>query len=204
MHEYYAPDLALARSRAIREARRLVQSDALFLDTETTGLDERAEVVEVSIVDIRGSVVFDSLIRPFCPIPPDATAVHGITDTDVAQAPTFADVLLRLSFLLCRRPLCIYNADYDMRVMRQSAKAHGLDFDAAVTPAGPTCAMLMYAEFWGDWNDYRSSFRWQKLGIAASQQGIDIPPDLHRARADAELTRLLVLKMAQAETEYAT
>ena len=48
-----------------------------------------------------------------------------------------------------------------------------------------------------EWNDYHQSFRWQKLNFAARHFGIPIPPDLHRARADTELTRLVMLEMAK-------
>ncbi|HHQ4784521.1 TPA: hypothetical protein ACSPZU_004090, partial [Aeromonas veronii] len=40
-----------------------------ILDTETTGLDDQAEIVEISIIDQLGKVVFDSLVKPQKPIP---------------------------------------------------------------------------------------------------------------------------------------
>lgn len=73
----------------------------LVLDTETTGPDpETARIVELGAVYFwRGQMVGRPLnirLNPGCPIPPEASAVHGITDADVAGAPTFADVALRL------------------------------------------------------------------------------------------------------------
>ena len=43
-------------------------SDFVVLDTETTGLDSRAEIVEISIIDKHGNTLFDSLIKPKNPI----------------------------------------------------------------------------------------------------------------------------------------
>lgn len=54
--------------------------NALILDTETTGLDGDAEVVELAVIDCAGSVPLDTLVRPIGPIPVEAAAIHGITD----------------------------------------------------------------------------------------------------------------------------
>jgi DNA polymerase-3 subunit epsilon len=68
----------------------------LFIDTETTGTaPEKDRVVEIAtlIVDPTGEVRrWRQLIDPGCRIPPEATAIHGITDDMVAGAPPFADV----------------------------------------------------------------------------------------------------------------
>lgn len=43
----------------------------------------------------------------------------------------------------------IYNADYDLRLMAQTSELYGIT--PIETEAG--CAMLAYAEFYGEWND---------------------------------------------------
>jgi hypothetical protein len=99
--------------------------------------------------------------------------------------------------ILQGRTVIIYGANYDTRMMEQSATVH-----SARTMFGVKryhCAMELYAAFYGAWNDYRSSYTWQKLGNAARQCGIKIPDDLHRARADTELTRQIVRYMAAAK-----
>jgi len=60
-----------------------------FLDTETTGLwrGDGAELVEVALMDETGKVWVDTLVKPEKPIPSGATAVHGITDDMVKDAP---------------------------------------------------------------------------------------------------------------------
>jgi len=65
-----------------------------FVDLESTGVDPRtARIVRLSVLKLEpgGAERFRSeLINPGQPIPPGATAVHGITDDDVADAPSFA------------------------------------------------------------------------------------------------------------------
>lgn len=55
-------------------------SNYIILDTETTGLDNTAEIVEISVINDQGEVLLDTLIKPTKPIPGDATAIHGITN----------------------------------------------------------------------------------------------------------------------------
>ncbi len=71
---------------------------AVSLDTETTGLDTSvARIIQIGAVRlvkgrmVEGSV-FDQLICPGVEIPPTTTAIHGLTDDDVADAPFFTDV----------------------------------------------------------------------------------------------------------------
>ncbi len=65
-----------------------LHDQALFLDTETTGLDDQAEIVEIAIADHTGQPVFESLVKPVVPITPHLTAIHGIDNDMVADAPT--------------------------------------------------------------------------------------------------------------------
>jgi DNA polymerase-3 subunit epsilon len=67
-------------------------------DTETTGLSPvGARLVELSGVKFLadGTEIsrFQTLIDPQCPIPPEATAIHGITDDMVAGQPTYAEAV---------------------------------------------------------------------------------------------------------------
>jgi len=179
--------------RAIKTAQQWLSQEPLYLDTETTGLDDRAEICDIAVVDHTGNVLLDTLVRPKRPIPAAATTVHGISNSDVAAAPTFADILPKLHRLVDGRLVIIYNAQYDTRMLVQSAKSR----DIKSIPASDwVCAMELYAKFYGDWSNYRQAYTWQKLGNAARQCGIQLPDNLHRATADAELTRLVVQYIA--------
>lgn len=64
-----------------------------FIDLESTGTSpERDRIVEIAVLKLHpdGREEFRcKRVNPGVPIPPDATAVHGITDADVAQEPPF-------------------------------------------------------------------------------------------------------------------
>lgn len=79
---------------------KLADGDALIVDVETTGMlhkDPETEVVQVSIINMDGRVVFSSLVNPGRPIPLDAQRVHGIDDRMVRHAPRFDQAIDRKS-----------------------------------------------------------------------------------------------------------
>lgn len=68
------------------------------IDIETTGMDPTTDaIVELAAIDLgKGGdfhVAVDTLVNPGRPIPPEASAVHGIIDEDVAGAPSAEAVL---------------------------------------------------------------------------------------------------------------
>ena len=126
------------------------------------------------------------LVKPTRSIPPEATAVHHITNDMVINAPSFPNVLPQLLEVVRGKLLVVYNANYDIRLLIQSAKAHNINFRLGIEAR--TCAMLKYAEWVGDWNEEYQSFRWQKL------QGGD-----HSALGDCYATLDVIKKMANSE-----
>ena len=186
------PDITLRRS-AIETAREMVARRPVYLDTETTGLDAQSEIVEISLVDADGAVLLDTLVKPVERIPAGATEVHGITNAMVADAPSWKTVWPRLAELMAKRPVAIYNAPYDLKLMRQSHGTHGMRWNAQ--GAKFFCVMELYAQFYGKWNAYHGSYRWQKLEDAGRQCQIALP-NSHRALADAQLAREVLLHVA--------
>lgn len=89
-------------------------------DTETTGLwaisNRLVEIAAVKFrVDSETNEEFQTLIDPGRPIPPEATAVHGVTDQMVADAPTAETAILAfLSFCGADSILIAHNAPFDI------------------------------------------------------------------------------------------
>lgn len=78
---------------AMREASRRLGATLLFFDLETTGTNAATDrIVEIAVAKVTpGEVIRRSrLVNPGCPIPPAATAIHGITDEMVAGERPFA------------------------------------------------------------------------------------------------------------------
>jgi DNA polymerase-3 subunit epsilon len=65
----------------------------IFYDTETTGVKaEKDRIIEIAAYDPAENRTFIQLVNPGCPIPPDATAIHNISDAMVADAPRFDSI----------------------------------------------------------------------------------------------------------------
>lgn len=161
----------------------LTARNVVILDTETTGLDETAEVLEIALLSTRGEVLLDTRVKPASPIPAAATAVHGLDAAAVADAPSFRAVYPQLAALLRKRFVVVYNAAYDRRLLEQTSGRYGL---TAPRPAGWHCAMLEYARFSGMWNRFRDGYTWHKL------EGGD-----HSALGDCRATRATLEWMAE-------
>lgn len=92
------------------------KEDFAFVDTETTGIDPDADaIVEIAIVRFRGGrkEVFHTLVNPGFPIPPTASAVHGITDEDVKDAPRIEELEDRIIEMLDGAFVIAHNAGFD-------------------------------------------------------------------------------------------
>jgi DNA polymerase-3 subunit epsilon len=183
-----------AQHQAAATAKAWLEMSPIFLDTETTGLQSDDEICELAIIDAAGQALVNTLIKPSIPIPSEAYLIHGITDQDVTGAPSMRDVANQLAALLRGRLVVIYNADFDHRLINQSLRAAGLHPERVANPA--VCAMRLYARFAGIWNPRHGDYKWHRLEAAASQCHIGPPPATHRALADAETCRRLVIHMA--------
>ncbi len=89
------------------------------VDTETTGFDpaQGHGLVEVACVDVEDGRIagtWSSLVRPGRPIPPDATAIHGITDAMVRDAPAPEAVAAELRRRCGDAALVFHNAPFDL------------------------------------------------------------------------------------------
>jgi len=97
--------------------------ETVFLDTETTGLSSSDAIVEVSIVGADGHVLLDTRANPGFPIPAASIAVHGITDDDVRDAPTVAEVKALVTEIVAGKRVVAYNAAFDRQFVDLSGAA---------------------------------------------------------------------------------
>ncbi len=157
--------------------------DPLFLDTETTGLDDFDQIVEIAILDADGELLFHSLVRPTVAISEGAAAVHGITSDELASAPAWPEIYSQVRQLLKDRLVVAHNTSFDASMIRQTCRAHGLpslEFDWR-------CTMDLLTPFNGG--------RWPRLSRAVELAGVAFPDgDAHRAQHDAECVRRIVLE----------
>jgi DNA polymerase-3 subunit epsilon len=181
------PNVAGDRAAATEWARSLLnRQDWCILDSETTGLGIWSEVVQLAIIDPRGDVLLDTLVKPTREIEEGARRIHGITDAMVADAPGFAGVYPRLCDAVRGKTIVVYNASFDRAMLLQSMHlSMGVDRPNIDGADDWQCAMLQYAAYCGEWSSYHQSYRFQRL-----------PGGDHSALGDARATLRLLKRMA--------
>jgi len=105
-------------------------------DLEATGTDVALDrVVDVCILRLETDGregIFSSLVDPGRPIPPEATAVHKITDEMVRGQPTMKDLAPRLLELFDGADLSGFNAaKFDIPMLANELKRAGFDWPLA-------------------------------------------------------------------------
>jgi DNA polymerase III subunit epsilon len=108
-----------------------------FFDLETTGVSLSSDrIVEVAIIKILpdGSrIVKRKLINPEMPIPAVTTAIHGITDDMVKDAPTFKQVANELKQFIENCDLGGYNSNrFDIPMLMEEFLRAGIDVDLSL------------------------------------------------------------------------
>lgn len=167
----------------------------LVLDTETTGLDNNAQIIELGLIDQNGKKLIDTLIKPITEIPQEAIDVHGITTEQAMDEGVEWSYVNQMLFDLLNNSLnfsdlVIYNAVYDVRLIMQTSRLYGLScvFDKPRN-SDVHCAMVEYAKYWGE--ESFNGFKWQSLAKACAQQKVKVK-NAHRAVADCQMTLSLM------------
>ncbi len=112
----------------------VLERPLVFLDCEGTGVNtEQDRIIELTIarleVDGAPPEIQSRLINPTIPIPAESTAVHGITDADVAGAPTFSSIGRSLHEALVGVDYGGFNiVGYDLPLLEAEFARCGLEF----------------------------------------------------------------------------
>ncbi|MGN6542351.1 MAG: exonuclease domain-containing protein [Ginsengibacter sp.] len=105
-----------------------------FIDLETTGVNIAVDrVIEIAIIKIlpdKSKVVKHKLINPKMPIPKASSAVHGITDEKVKDAPTFKEVANELKQFIDNADLSGYNSNrFDIPLLMEEFLRAGITLE---------------------------------------------------------------------------
>jgi DNA polymerase-3 subunit epsilon len=160
----------------------------VVMDTETTGLPGSTgfQVVEVSVVDRIGAVIFHSLVKPDIPVPEQASRVHGLDDAALADAPGFAQIWPSLLSVLEGHEILTYNVDFDRSALLASARRASIVVSEELRDRSHwRCLMMDFSDWYGEpGRKPDEPARWQSLASACATLGVQVT-DAHRATGDA-------------------
>ena len=154
-------------------------------DCETTGTDPRVdEIVSLAVARLDGDGIetgrYVRLVRPSQPIPPEATAVHGIDDADLAAASRFSDIADEVLALLDGAVFVAHNASFDLAMLRNELARAGVEYE----PAGIACTLDAFRLLEPLADDHRLTSICARRGMALA--------DAHNALGDALATAALL------------
>lgn len=189
----------IRESLYLQSFKELVRSNEfVILDTETTGIGPFDEIVQIALISWNGATLLDTLVKPArgSGIPEDATAIHGITNALVKDAPNWGEIEPTIINLLNLCPNVItYNSAFDSRLMNQSSRLSGYRINF-LNGINWFCAMEAFAEVYGEWNQFKGSYKWKKLEQAAAYYQLPVN-NAHTALGDCQMTLQVIRAMTQ-------
>ena len=110
----------------------VLEGPLVFVDIETTGVSyQRHRVIEVAAIRVENGVVIDtfsSLVDPESPLPPFITGLTGISDNDLAAAPSFYDIAEDIYTILEGAIFVAHNVRFDYGFLKREFSDTGRDF----------------------------------------------------------------------------
>ncbi|EGI0192176.1 hypothetical protein IFY83_004098 [Salmonella enterica] len=189
--------------------QKWLNSDYLIIDTETTGLDNNAEVIEIAIINMHGDVLLNSLVKPTCSIPAAVTKINNITDEMVADAPLWHDVFPVILNIIDGKKWLAWNSKFDARLIIQTGIITGyfedlpaskiLDIAAKINNS-QIDAKAVYDQWYGEFDSKRNNFKRQSLATAAERHNVSVN-GAHRALSDCMM--VLGVLNAVCHSDYA-
>ena len=172
--------------RTIPEIENKVKHKGIVIDTETTGLNpKKDELLQVSIIDIDGNVLFNSYFKPKATSWTSAERVNGISPEMVENAPKISEKIKEINEIVYNSETIIgYNTDFDLSFLYYN----GLILSENTKFID---VMTRFAEIYGEWSDYFGDYKWQKLISAADYYNYDWNSHLenaHNSLADCYAT----------------
>jgi DNA polymerase-3 subunit epsilon len=149
----------------------------LAVDLETTGLDPRRDAIvsmaAMPFVDGVPGAGYVTLVDPGRPIPPESTAVHGLTNSMVRGAPLVERLLRDAETILAADVVVGHNVAFDLAFLARVRRAHRLK--RLGNPALDT--RLLAAGLHPEWRDFT-------LEHVAARTGVEVVAR-HTAEGDA-------------------
>ena len=173
------PGTALARAAVP------VPTGYVVFDCETTGTDTtRDEIVSLALIQLDADGVetarYTRLVRPSREIPAEATAVHGISAADVADAPSFSDIASELRARLGDSVFVAHNVGFDLPMLQHAFERAGIEY----APGATACTLEAFRLLEPLSDNHRLQSICERRGIALD--------DAHEALSDVLATTELL------------
>ena len=111
----------------------LNSSEYVILDTETTGVEDDDEIIQLTCLDIAGNVLYDGYFSPLKTSHWRAAKKHKLSKYFLAKQPKWEDEWPKIASLLQGKTILVHNSDFDQRLIQQTCQRYGLEPDLNLT-----------------------------------------------------------------------
>ncbi len=154
----------------------------VVVDVETTGLDPAInEIIEIAAIRCADGRVdsYHSLVKPSRSIPPFITNLTGISNADVADAPSITDIMPYVYAFISGLPLVAHNAPFDVKFLCYAFHKAGISIDIDYIDT-----LELSRKAFPDMENHKLATLIENLHLSDSEQE-------HRAGSDTEATMKL-------------
>lgn len=168
--------------------------DFVVLDTETTGLEDDDEIIELSVIDKNGVLLYSSLFRNQKALDPKAAEINQLDADTLAVSPLFSEEWERIKLVLNGKRIISFNTDFDYRLFKQTLKRYDMDaVEADMLFDGHLDAMRIYL-------DIRPNGR-NKISLQSCCDALGMNvKESHRAADDCRLTLEMLKNVDRVKT----
>lgn len=179
----------------LEELKTIPDNKIIVLDTETTGLDKEAEILQFSAIWGTGEDAMNIYIKPtYTRHWEEAMAVNHITPEMVANCPQMESAKKEIEALLKSAKVIVgYNLPFDLQMLAQN----GVKIPA-LGAVEYIDLMIPFAKIYGEWSRYFGNYKWQKLITCAKYYGYT-EDGWHDSLADTKATLFCFRKMLENE-----
>jgi len=139
-----------------------------FLEVDTTGLGEDAQIIRVLLVDRQAQVLFDTFIRPSRPLSPQIIHLTGIQLEEVQAAPTLREAWPSVLKAFQGHYILSYNLEFDQGQITRAAERASTGDDLQQPVLIAECLMQR-------WMTYSNEHTYPKLATQCQQIGYPLP-----------------------------
>ena len=177
-------------TQQIKMKKILNDPKTVIVDTETTGLEDNARIIELSVLGLDGTVLYSSLFNPEMVLPEKVVEITGLTDADLINQPLFENEVDTIENIIYGKTIVGWNIDFDIRRLQYEYSRLGMFFCNDSIDIMP-----IYAEGMGlQRNRYKKFTR--KLLYAKQDLGIGDSQD-HRSLEDCRDTLAVMQKFVE-------
>ena len=152
------------------------KNEYVVLDTETTGIMHDDEIIQLSIVNLDGEVLYNSYFKPQKQSHWGALKKHKLTDEFLADKPLWKDEWYKIAKILKTKNVLIHNATFDQRLIEQTCSRYNIEIDFKIDSY---CTMLYC----------KNKYGYSKLETVLEKNKISFDSDvLHNSLVDCFMT----------------